>query len=1076
MVKHKITAPGLPAGIVQRERLFRLLEKSNDKPVKWLSGPGGSGKTTLVSSYLATRKLPAIWYQVDQKDADPATFFYYLGMAFSDCAPTDHEPLPLLTPEYLAGIKTFTRRFFDTLFTQLPSPYALVLDNYQDVSSASPIHEIIMEGLTVIPDGITVIFLSRSEPPPVLTLNDSAERFEFLGWNNIRFSFDEAQQFAGIQTNSPIETEVLTRLYTKTDGWIAGLLLILESLKGSAIDYQLLESLPLDKVFDYFAEKIFDESDSELQFFLMKTAFVPGITAHMAVQLTGIGSSEQILSRLCRNRFFTEMHSPADPVYQYHPLFREFLLSRAVKTFLIDELRDVRRTAASLLESAGRTEDAAGLLIEAADWDGITELLLNAAPFLAAEGRSETVYAWLVSIPEGIVAQVPGLLYWQGICLLLHSPPQSRICLRKAFDLYSQTDDRVGMCLSWIGGAGVSLYDGEFTHLDEWLALLAGMKLDDVAFPSQQLEEQMAMSIFNAMAFRQPNHPDISKWRERGAPSVHGKGDINVRLQAAVQLAVHDLWKGEFGRAAFMLEQVQSMAHSRRISPMTHITISNGLVLNAFYTGALTSGVSIALDAVRISDETGVHILDRQVLCNGASCAISSGDFTTANVLLKKMESSLREGWGWHAFDLAYYHLLLGWQKNHRNDFTGASQHLDRLSDGMHVSGFVAAEALTFYLMAKNLRDLGDVERAEEYLVRAYDIARDMKSGFIEFFCLCVSVHLALDASRELEAITQLRQAMALGSKGGYAGDWFWRRPDSLLRLCIKALENDIEVDYVRGLIRRWSLVPETAPLHLDTWPWSLQIKTLGAFELILDDVPVVVSGKSKKPLELLKALIAFGGKNVSLEQLADALWPEADGDLSQRSFDTTLHRLRKMLGNEKVLQLQAGKLSIDPRHCWIDAWAFDRHCRWIEYALNDNGLQADFDRLVLYFEKGAALYKGNFLHDDTEQPWAASMREHIRSRFLLLIESAGGHYDTLKQWEKAAVWYRKGIEVENLEEGFYQKLMVCNQQLGQTVQAVKTYQRCCSALSAGLDLAPSQKTEEIYADITKKPLALNLA
>src|SRR6185369_15106661 len=213
-------------------------------------------------------------------------------------------------------------------------------------------------------------------------------------------------------------------------------------------------------------------------------------------------------------------------------------------------------------------------------------------------------------------------------------------------------------------------------------------------------------------------------------------------------------------------------------------------------------------------------------------------------------------------------------------------------------------------------------------------------------------------AADELQAVSLLRKAMALGSAGGYFGSWLWC-PSSLQRLCVKALENDIEVDYVRGLIRRWSLVPETPPLHLDTWPWPLKIQTLGSFELIRDDEPVAITGKVKKPLELLKALISLGGKNVSQERLTDALWPDADGDLAQRSFDTTLHRLRKLLGNEKVLQLQAGRLSIDQRYCWLDIWAFERLCVEIEDVSKGQGQHKDSERLALYFEKGAALYKG---------------------------------------------------------------------------------------------------------------------
>ena len=1034
MVNHKITAPDLPAGIVQRERLYRLLRKCSEKPVIWVSGPGGSGKTTLVSSYVKTCKLSTIWYQLDQRDADPATFFYYMGLAFRDSASPGQEPLPILTPEYLAGIRTFTRHYFDELFRQLPVPYAIVLDDYQEVASHAPFHELILEGLSMIPEGITVIVLSRNEPPPVLSVPDLAGRFGFLGWHELRFSFSEAKEFAGIQTASSLATEALTRLYTKTDGWIAGLLLILESLKkGGALDYQLLERLPLDEVFGYFADKIFDGVDPELQGFLLKTAFVSGITAQFAEQLTGIGSSEQILARLCRNRFFTEKHSPADSVYQYHPLFREFLLSRAELTIPFDELRELRRKAAKLLEGVGRTEDAAALLIEAADWDGLTALVLNSAAIFASEGRSDAVLAWLERIPLELLERVPGLLYWKGVCLLLHAPAQSRNCFQKAFDLHSRANDRVGMLLSWSGGAEVSLYDGEFTPLDHWLSLLEGMHLDDVAFPSQQLEDRMTMSIFNAMAFRQPHHRDISTWRERAVPLVRGSADINFRLQSAVHLIVYDLWIGNFRRATFMLEQTRSMARSRSISPMTEITVMNALVLHAFFTGAWALGVATAADALRIADETGIHVWDSQLLGTAAACALNMGDAVTADGLLQRMESRLE--WSGKRIDTGQYHGLRGCQESLRNDFPAAVLHLELSLASFHAIGFPAPEAAALNGMADSLLKMGESARAGEHLLRACQIAGGMGSGYLELMCLFNGVLLALDASDEAQADILLRKAMALGRSGEYLSGWFWR-PAALLKLCIKALESDIEVEYVRGLIRRWSLVPETPPLHLDAWPWPLKIRTLGAFTLMRDDEPVVPTGKVKKPLELLKALIAQGGKDVQLERLSDALWPDADGDLAKRSFDTTLHRLRKLLRHEKVLQLQSGRLSIDPRFCWIDIWAFERNCAGIEGALG-KGQQEDPGRLAIHFEKGSLLYNGHFLPEDMDQAWTLSMREKMRSRVLMLVRRAAGYYESVQQWEKAATWYRKGLEVDSLAGEFHQRLMVCCRPQGPAARTV---------------------------------------
>src|SRR5512136_3108018 len=103
----KITPPK-SIGIFPRKRLFKLLDEYRNSSVIWLSAPAGSGKTTLVASYLSEKKLESIWYRVDEGDGDIATFFYYMGLAAKKAVPRIRKPLPLLTSEYLLGIKTFT--------------------------------------------------------------------------------------------------------------------------------------------------------------------------------------------------------------------------------------------------------------------------------------------------------------------------------------------------------------------------------------------------------------------------------------------------------------------------------------------------------------------------------------------------------------------------------------------------------------------------------------------------------------------------------------------------------------------------------------------------------------------------------------------------------------------------------------------------------------------------------------------------------------------------------------------------------------------------------------------------------
>jgi ATP/maltotriose-dependent transcriptional regulator MalT len=144
-----------------RERLFALLDSKREHPAVWIAGPPGSGKTTLVCSYLEDRRLRGIWYQVDAGDGDLSTFFYYLTEAAK--AFPSKKPLPLLTPEYSPDLPGFTRRYFRELFLRLPDDGVVVLDNFHAADQGA-MQQIIAIAVLEGPGSMASMVISREQP------------------------------------------------------------------------------------------------------------------------------------------------------------------------------------------------------------------------------------------------------------------------------------------------------------------------------------------------------------------------------------------------------------------------------------------------------------------------------------------------------------------------------------------------------------------------------------------------------------------------------------------------------------------------------------------------------------------------------------------------------------------------------------------------------------------------------------------------------------------------------------------------------------------------------------------------
>ncbi|MEN8232251.1 MAG: BTAD domain-containing putative transcriptional regulator [Thermodesulfobacteriota bacterium] len=1052
----KITRPRVD-GMLLRTSLFSKLDALRKKPVIWVAGPGGSGKTTLVTSYIEQRNLPCLWYQIDDGDSDLATFFYYLGLAGKKVAPHRQKSLPFFTPEYSLGIPGFSRNFFAELFTYLQQQCVVVFDNYQGVEEDCPLHDVLLEGLTRMPEGMNLIFISRTTAPPNYSRLKANRLMDTLDWYDLRLSEKEFKKILDMRCIKKVPREIMLDIYKQLDGWVAGLHLLIETASPDhfeALRY-IIEGTP-EEIFDYFSCEIFERHDEDTRDFLLKTALLPFATPEMANKVSGHSDASTILSMLNRKNHFTVKRTEPIISYQFHPLFQKFLQQRAEKTYSRRYLIGMKHMAATVLIESKQTEQAVRLLQAAGDWEPLSSLILSQAPLLVRQGRNILLASWIKSIPETVISETPWLIYWLAMARMPFAPHESKTLFEEAFHLFKKKDDRAGLFLAWSGVAdSINFCFTKFDEYDRWFEVFEEIKEKYGPYPSLEIEVRMTTSVFKAIVLRQPFHKDYETWLNRVAKLVETDIEMATRLQMFHILCASQIFAHNFIKAEFFIQSFKSYVNSSSVPPMANLM---ELQWEAFYlwlTARFDDCNTIIAKALKIGEEFGIHLFDHFLLNYSISAALSQGDVEGAQLPIEKILASIDHMNDWAK---SYFYSQMNWLYVLKGDWEQAMFYADK---GHHYSsavGIPTIHGLKKTWLAFIHHNLGNYQESDQYLAESEALYNKIGLESTHFNFYLHKAYIDLERGREKKGLAALEKCFLVARKYGYVNSLHWNAT-VIAKLCAKALEEDIEVEYVRYLIQKRGLLPIHPSSIDESWPWPIKIYTLGRFSLVLNDKPLIMRGKAQqKPLAMLKLLLSFRGREVKEEMISYPLWPDADGDMAHQSFNSTLHRLRKLLGHKKALRLQDGKLSLDQRFCWVDTWAFERLQKEAEKeSVNKSRL----------FEKAMNLYQGQFLPEDSDEFWSITMRERLRSKFLRNTCRFARQLKQEKEWNRAVDVLNKGLDVDNLAEEFYQGLMTCYQELGRLAEAVSVYKRCRKTLALTLGVEPSAQTEKIYRSLS---------
>jgi LuxR family transcriptional regulator, maltose regulon positive regulatory protein len=390
----------LPEALVRRPRLDALLADGARRQVTLISAPPGSGKTTLVTAWLASRRRRGAMLTVDARDNERDQLAGVIVAALVDRGAVPPEEVDATLPG---------TTLLDAAFAQLErrsNKRVLVLDDLQELTSRHALRTLsyLVERA---PASLDLVLCSRADPPIRLTRLRLEDRLAEI--RNDSLAFDLAETATLLTAHGLALTRAQVQaLWRRTEGWVAGLRLAACALRGEADPAEFVQGAAGTEtaIADYLLKELLTRQDEAIQQFMLRTSVVGRLTPDLAEVLTGDAAVSRRLGELERNGvLLAELEDRT--WYRYHSLFATLLEARLRQQHrdLADELHRRATTWFIANDMPGEAEVHARA---AGDWPMVGRLAAERWVARALDG-ADANDGMLAGVPARAIAANEGL-------------------------------------------------------------------------------------------------------------------------------------------------------------------------------------------------------------------------------------------------------------------------------------------------------------------------------------------------------------------------------------------------------------------------------------------------------------------------------------------------------------------------------------------------------------------------------------------------------------------------------------------------------------------------------------------
>lgn len=366
----KLSPPNHSECLVDRNALINILDDGANKRLVTLVAAAGTGKTQLLSQWYHTHKLqrPIAWLSLDPEDNCPNRFYDYLFAALQRAIPGIREPLFQVQGDSLCSPIARCDALIQCLSKQ-PDDIYIVLDDLHVINACG-----ILDGLSYLlknlPAHVHLLIASRGKLELSLGNLKLNQAIMELDQEHLVFSREEIGQFYRAFAGVECSEEKAEELETLTEGWVAGVKIALLTerniLNDECVGCAGCSDQVQRQLYEYFALNVMNGLQSYLQNMLLQSAVLPKFNAEALNHVLAIRDGQQLIEYLSESNLFVKTSRLSTGVYQYHPLFREFLLER-LATHSGEEWDLLVERAVTWLLEQGELKDAMALALKSND-------------------------------------------------------------------------------------------------------------------------------------------------------------------------------------------------------------------------------------------------------------------------------------------------------------------------------------------------------------------------------------------------------------------------------------------------------------------------------------------------------------------------------------------------------------------------------------------------------------------------------------------------------------------------------------------------------------------------------------